>query len=144
MREFVTAVDEANEPDEVDEGNYLTLDGQKLRYYRPTEGQYMVFAAETNRHANNQQTIAAVVNFFVELFDEEGQQHLIARLLDRNDRFGIETINEILDAMAEEWAGRPTQPSTGSSLSRSNGGRKSSPRTTKKTSSASRSVVSAT
>ena len=140
MREFVTAVDEAFEAD--DEGYTLKLDGRELRYFKPAEGHYMVFMASTGRHSTQQDQVAAVTNFFVELFDEDSQQYLVERLLSRTDPFGIENINEIMDAMVEDWFGRPTQPSTGSTQSRKNGGRKSTPRTQKSTSSDSPSTVS--
>lgn len=135
MREFVTAVNEAYEPDDADKGEKLVLDGRELTYYKPVEGQYMVFMASTGRHASQNDTVAAVVNFFVELFDKDSQSYLVARLLDRDDPFGIEQINEMLDAMAEDWTGRPTKPSTASSRSQRNGGRKSTPSTRKLTSS---------
>lgn len=134
MREFVTAVQEAYEG-EVDEGQVLKLDGRELTYYKPAEGQYMVFMASTTRRSSQQEQIAAVVNFFVELFDKESQAHLVERLLDREDPFGIEQINDILDALAEEWSGRPTQPSTASTRSQRTGGRKSTRPTPKLTSS---------
>jgi hypothetical protein len=141
MREFVTAVNEAFE-EEPDEGQVLKLDGQELRYYKPAEGQYMVFMASTGRHSSTQEQIAAVTNFFVELFDKESQDYLVNRLLDRDDPFGIEKINEIMDAMAEDWTGRPTPPSSASTRSQRNGGRKSTPRTQKSTSSVSPSTGS--
>ncbi len=128
MREFVTAVQEAYEG-EADEGQTMKLDGRELTYYKPAEGQFMVFMASTSRHSSTQEQIAAVVNFFVELFDKDSQAHLVERLLDREDPFGIEQINNILDALAEDWSGRPTQPSTASTRSRKSGGRKSTPST---------------
>lgn len=141
MREFVTAVNEAYE-DDVEEGQTLVLDGRDLTYYKPAEGQYMVFMASTSRHSPQNEQIAAVVNFFVELFDKDSQVYLVERLLDRDDPFGIDQINEILDALAEEWSGRPTHPSTGSAPSQKTGGRKSTPPTRKLTSSASPSIGS--
>jgi hypothetical protein len=141
MREFVTAVNEAYE-EEPDEGQTLKLDGRELRYYKPAEGQYMVFMASTGRHSSTQEQIAAVTNFFVELFDKESQEYLVNRLLDRDDPFGIETINKIMDAMSEDWSGRPTQSPSDFLPSQKNGGRKSTPRTRKSTSSASPSTDS--
>jgi hypothetical protein len=142
MREFVTAVSEEFSEVEADKGEVITLDGEELRYYRPAEGQYMVFMASTGRHSTTQDQIAAVTNFFVDLFDKESQAYLVGRLLDRDDPFGIETINKIMDAMAEEWGGRPTKSSTGSTSSRRTGGRKSTAPTRTSTSSASPSTDS--
>jgi PhoPQ-activated pathogenicity-related protein len=126
MREFVTAVNEAYPAEqEVDEGNTFILDGKELRYYAPAEGQYMVFMASTSRHASNNEQVAGVVNFFIGLFDDESQTYLTERLMDRKDPFGIDMINQILDAMVEEWTGRPTKSPTASSRSPKTGGRKS-------------------
>jgi hypothetical protein len=143
MREFVTAVEDAFDP-EPDEGNTLVLDGEKLRYYRPTDGQLAIYFASTGRHSSDADRTAAVINFFIELFDKESQEHLVERLLDRTDPFGLPKIEEMLEALTEEWSGRPTRRSSGSTQSRTSGGRKSTARTRKSTSSGSPRTASST
>jgi hypothetical protein len=165
MREFVTAVRDAYE---VDEGEEFLVHGaecdkskaqspgeqeaaecteancQTVRHYRPTEGQIAVYVASTGRHASASDRTAAVINFFVELFDKPSQAYLIERLLDRDDPFGLPEVEEMIEALTEGWSGRPTQPSAASTPSRRNGGRKSTPRTHKSISSGSPRIVSST
>jgi hypothetical protein len=141
MREFVTAVEDAFDPDK-DQGSRILLDGRELTVYKPTDGQYMIYIAETGRHASGEQQIAAAVNFFMGMFDEEDQSYLAGRLLDRNDPFGMKKIEEIVSAVVEDWAGRPTQPSSGSATRQKSGGRKSTRRTPALTSSDSPSIAS--
>jgi hypothetical protein len=143
MREFVTAVEDAFEG-EPDEGNQLKVDGHVLRYYRPTDGQVAVYMASTGRHASDSDRTAAIINFFIELFDKDSQTYLIERLLDRDDPFGLAQVEEMIEALTEEWSGRPTQPSSGSTPSRRTGGQRSTPRTRKSTSSDSPRIVSST
>lgn len=143
MREFVTAVEDAFDP-EPDDGRTMKLDGETLRYYKPTDGQIAVYMASTGRHATDQDRTAAIINFFIELFDKRSQAHLVERLLDREDPFGLPKMEEMIEALTEEWSGRPTQPSSGSTRSRTSGGRKSTPRTRKSTSSGSPRIVSST
>jgi len=128
MREFVTAVEQAHE-DEDEGGSTLVLDGRELRYYQPTDGQFAIYMASTGRHASQTDRIAATVNFFIELFDKNDQVHLSDRLLDRDDPFGVPMMEEIMGEMVQEWTGRPTVPSSGSTPSRKSGGRKSTRRT---------------
>ena len=143
MREFVTAVEEAFEG-EPDEGNTLKLDGHVLHYYKPTDGQIAVYMASTGRHSSDSDRTAAIINFFIELFDKDSQAYLVERLLDRDDPFGLVQVEEMIEALTEEWSGRPTQRSSGSTPSRRTGGRKSTPRTPRSTSSDSPHIVSST
>lgn len=143
MREFVTAVEEAFEG-EPDTGNQMKVDGHVVRYYRPTDGQVAVYMASTGRHSSDSDRTAAIINFFIELFDKESQAYLVERLLDRDDPFGLAQIEEMIEALTEEWSGRPTQRSSGSTQSRTRGGPKSTPRTRKSTSSVSRLTDSST
>jgi hypothetical protein len=122
-REFITAAKEAAE---VDEGIALTLDGRELRAYKPTGGQYAMFMATTNgRWADSAEKMAATIDFVLALFAEDDARHLGQRLMDRTDDFEVEDLMAMVNALTEEWAGRPTRPSTGSTRSRPSGGRKS-------------------
>jgi hypothetical protein len=124
MREFVTSIEDAFET-EPDEGNALNLDGRELHYFKPTDGQVAVYLASTGRHSSTDDKVAAVVNFFLGMFEEGDAAYLSDRLLDRTDPFGTPKIAEIVNVMIEDWSGRPTKPPTGSSGSRRTGGRKS-------------------
>lgn len=141
MREFVTAVEDAFDPDK-DQGQKISLDGHELTVYKPTDGQYMIYIAESGRHSTSEQQIAAAVNFFMGLFGPNDQAYLAGRLLDRDDPFGMAKIEEIVSAVVEDWAGRPTQQSSGSASRQKSGGRKSTRRTPELTSSGSPSTSS--
>lgn len=140
MKEFLTAAKEAVEG--ADEVLEVPIDGVIYKAYQPTDGQYAFVMATTGKHASTQDQIAGQVNFFLSLFEQEDADALARRLLDREDPFGLEEVTEIFTAMMEEWTGRPTQSSSGSSGSQRTTGRKSTPRTQKSISSASPSIAS--
>lgn len=127
--EFETAAVRTAEEDEIDEGQLLTLNGEELRYYRPGDGQIALVMAMTERRQADQKKVAGLIDFFFSIFDEDSQKHLQARLWDRRDPFDINTkggINDILDSLFEEWAGRPTKRSIASTESRETTGHSSS------------------
>lgn len=136
MREFTTAVAEAAETDEDrDNGNPFLVDGVECHCYKPEDGQLAVLLASVSRSQNWQTQVAGIINFFVEVLDDQSHQHIVGRLMDRNDPFGLDEVKDIMEWMVEDWTGRPTQPPSVSTRSRPSGGRKSTPRTQKSTSS---------
>lgn len=115
MREFVTA---AKADTEVIEKIPFTLDGVEYHAYPPTEGQVaIVIAAESGSLADDNERIAAEVDFMFGLFDDETHAALKRRLLDRNDPFGFEDLMNIMEAVIEESTGNPTKPSSASTSS---------------------------
>lgn len=142
IKEFVTAVDEAFPDGEESKSKTLLLDGEELTYFDPSEGQMLMYMAQTGRHSTNSARVAAIINFFMELFDEASREHLTGRLMDRDDAFGVSMIEEMLESLTEEWTGRPTQSPAASTQSPRNGGRKSTPRTPRSTSSVSQTTAS--
>lgn len=154
MREFDTAVQEAYDETEglADDGSTFKInerakDGTLVRsvectYYRPTPEQVAMLMSSLGRHTSHQTQLAGAIDFFVAVLDEDSHAYIVDRLMNRNDPFGLEDVEPIIMEMVEEWTGRPTQPPSGSTQSRSNGGRKSTPRTTKSTSSGSVPVAS--
>lgn len=134
MREFVTAIEQTDV--DADKGMEFAVDGFECVAYRPQEGQLAVLMAATAKHTTIQEQIAGVINFFVNVLDEESHQYLVSRLLDRTDSFGLEEVQDIMEWMIEEWAGRPTSPPSVSTRSQRSGGQKSKRPTTKSTSSA--------
>lgn len=146
MREFDTAVKAVTEdPEEVQEGSTFKINERdengelirtvECRYFRPSDGQIAMVMASVGRHANLHAKLAGIIDFFVAVLDEESHFYLVDRLMDREDPFGLEEVEAIMAEMMEEWTGRPTQPPSASTQSRSSGGRKSAQRTTKSTSS---------
>lgn len=128
MREFITAAKDV-EDDVAESPNEFNLDGALCRFYKPVDGQIAVLIASTGRHSSEQEKIAAFINFFVGVLDDESHTYIVSKLLDRTDPFGLEEVQEINEHMMEVWSGRPTQPSSVSTRSRKSGGRKSSPTT---------------
>jgi hypothetical protein len=132
MKEFKTAVRAVETPEKE---LTFTVDGTELTAYMPRPEQLAVLMAATGRHASLHTQIAGVIDFFVEVMDEDSQAYLRDRLLDRNDPFGLDEVESIIEWMVEEWTGRPTPPPSVSTRSRNNGGRKSTRPTSKSTSS---------
>jgi hypothetical protein len=132
MKEFTTAVKESI--GETEESMTFSIDGVECTCFPPKDGQLAFLMASTTGHSSTQEQIAGIVNFFVAVLDDDSHSYIVGRLLDRHDEFGLVQVQSIMEWMVEEWTGRPTQPPSVSTRSRSNGGRKSTPRTTKSTS----------
>lgn len=96
-----------------------------LKAYRPGDGQMAILMQSLGRGSSTVDNIAGPLNFFDSVLDADGRAYITERLLDRNDPFGLEQIEEIMQALMEEWNGRPTQPSSGSTSSQPNGGQNS-------------------
>jgi len=133
MREFKTAVDD-KQTDPEEEGTEFAVDGVLCTAYRPKDGQLAMLMASTGRHTTSSEQIAGVINFFVNVLDDDSQQYIVGRLLDRTDKFGIDEVQEIMEWLIEEWSARPTKSPSDSRTSRQTGGRKSTGRTPQLTS----------
>ena len=123
VKEFITAAKEASEEDE--SILEFTVDGVECRAYPPKDGQLAVLMATTASHSSENEQIAGIINFFVAVLDDDTHTFLVSKLLDRKDPFGIEQVQDIMSWMVEEWTARPTKSPSGSTPSRSSGGRKS-------------------
>jgi hypothetical protein len=119
MKEFITAV--ANEV-EVKEGTRpidfkLTrkneegeiVEERELVAHYPKDGQVALLMARMGRHSSASERVAGVIDFFVEVLDQEGHEYVVSRLLDREDEFGLKDISDIMNYLMEEWGGRPTK-----------------------------------
>jgi hypothetical protein len=143
MREFVTAVQTMeNDQGTEEEPNEFSLDGVLCQFYQPQDGQVAVLMASTGKHSSEQEQVAAFINFFVGVLDDDTHTYIVSKLLNRKDPFGLAEVQEILEYMMEVWSGNPTQSFSASTPSPKPVGRRSTPRTTKSTSSASRSTGS--
>lgn len=131
MKEFTTAVRAAEEREHEDYAYPFVVDGRELVAYRPTDGQSAILMAAAGRFTSLTDKIAGAIDFFVSVMDEESRDYLVGRLLDRDDDFGMEEVEEILEWLTEEWTGRPTKSSSVSTPQRRNGGRNSTRTTTK-------------
>lgn len=134
MKEFTTALKEVT--GDAEDTLQFTVDGRELTAYFPGDGQLAMLAASLGRHSSQHTAIAGIIDFFVEVMDDESHAYLVERLLDRKDPFGLDEVQSIMEWMMEEWTARPTQSPSGSTQSRSSGGLRSTRRTTRSTSSA--------
>lgn len=130
VREFITAV-EKSEEESTEEPLIFRVekDGPELRAYRPTQGQYALLVMAMGRHASNMDQFAALIDFFVQVLDEESERYVVDRMMSRTDIIPIEKITDILQWFIEEWGGRPFQSSPVSTTSPPKGGKKSTRRT---------------
>jgi hypothetical protein len=145
MREFETAV-AATRAEDTDEP---TIDFAVLEFdedeevkrvvchaYFPGEGEVLMLIADAmGRRSSGPEKIAAIIDFLVNVLDEESTEYITGRLLDRHDPFGIGEIEPIVFALIEEMGGRPTKQPSDFAQSRKAVGPKSTPRTRKSTSS---------
>lgn len=134
MKQFTTAVAEAEETD-LDEGKIeFEVDGFACTAYRPTEGQFAILMASTGRHSSMDDMVAGIINFVDGMLDDTSSAHLMKRLMDRKDKFELENVQEIMEWLIEEWTARPTQEPSGSTPSPASTGKTSKSRTSDKTS----------
>lgn len=142
MKEFTTAAKAPDEDDVIEvpirrnpenDPPYVP-DLYNLKAYRPSDGQLAMLMASMGRGANPVDSVAGPMNFFDTLLDDEGRHYVTERLFDRKDPFGPDVMEAIMEALIEEWGGRPTQPSSGSIPSQPTDGQNSTPTTTQSTS----------
>jgi len=135
IKEFTTALKEVT--GDAEDVMTFTVDGTELTCYYPNDGQLAILAASLGRHSSQHTQIAGIIDFFVEVMDEQSHSYLVERLLDRKDPFGLTEVQDIMAWMMEEWTGRPTQRPSVSTQSQKTAGPRSTRRTTRPTSSVS-------
>jgi hypothetical protein len=124
MREFVTAVTAA---DEASEWLEFKVDGVECKATRPTPAQVAYLTAALHKRAAIETQIAGAINFCMAIMDNDTSAYLSDKLLDSADPFDLENLQEIIQWLMEEWAGRPTQPSSDSSPTEDGSGSTSTP-----------------
>lgn len=134
MKEFITAAAEESETDP-DGPLEFSIDGVVLRAYRPTPGQMAMTMVSLGKHSDQRTRIAGLIDFFVQVLDEESATYVADRLLSRTNSLPLEQVDEILTWLIEEWSAHPTQSPSGSTRSQSSGGQRSKPTTRRSTSS---------
>jgi hypothetical protein len=109
MRKFSTknaAVDEAfvgAEPIE------FQVDDDMFVAAPPTATQFAFFVASQAESRPITEKMASIIDFFDALILEDEQRAVFrSRLLDRKDKLSLEVVQEILEALMEEWMDRPT------------------------------------
>lgn len=118
MREFKTAARTV----EREEFTFM-VDDVECKTVRPSEGQIaMIVASEASSVRNESEKIADMIDFSMALFDLDTRRYLTRRLMDPEDNFEFDTFMEITRSVVEDWANRPTKPSSDSTPSSENGG----------------------
>jgi len=133
MRQFSTAGKQTSEETfEGAEPLTFVLDDFEYTALPPTPAQFAVFMSTQAESRDVSDRVAGVIDFFDGLLTEEARRTFRKRLLDRDDPFDFDMVQEIMEWLVEEWSARPTQPSSGSVASRTNTGRRSTakPRST--------------
>jgi hypothetical protein len=153
VKQFITAAERATDTEENTlefEVGILGEDGkiaeiQKCKAFKPEPGQIAMLMATTQaRHLSQGEQVAGMINFFVEVLDEESHTLIVSRLLNRKDPFGIQDVQDIIWWMMGEWSGHPTEGPSGSTPSQTPAGPTSTPPTPTSTSSVFQSTDSST
>jgi len=133
MKEFTTAAESVEITG--DEMIEFKIDGESCHAFQPSNGQLAVLLASIASTQQWTHQVAGVINFFDAVLDDESSAYITRRLLERTDQFGLDEVQDIIQWLVEEWSSRPTQPPSGSTPSPPKGGRKSTARTPRSTSS---------
>jgi hypothetical protein len=129
VKEFTTAARRAA-PSAMEgaEPIQFTVDGQEFTAYPPTPGQLALLISAQAKNREPEESIASIIDFLDGILDENAQAMFRKRILDRDDPFDFDTVEQIMEGLIEEWSARPTSSPSASSSSPANGGRKSTAR----------------
>lgn len=129
MNAFEAAVEAANTDEEkpiaLDIDDISKAENRQVYAYRPADGQLALLMASMGRGMQANDAIAATVNFFCGLFEDDDRYYIEERLLSRKRNISIERIQEMLEELVEKWSARPTQSPSGSPASPATGGQNS-------------------
>lgn len=136
MREFTTAVKkEASKQSGKRESIEFKQDGETLKAFRPDDNQFALLFAAVGLGSNGTDGVAGTINFLLSVLDSQSKAYVSRRLLDPEDDFGMEEVQQIMFGLIEEWSGRPFESSSDSAGSQQPGGQKSMQSTSESTSS---------
>lgn len=103
MKEFITAVEDAENEDE----SYVEfkLDDRVMRAYKPNEGQLTFMMAAMGRGQTTQQRYGAIINIMMASLRDEDADYFENRLLsrERKERLTIKQIEPVFEYLTEEW-----------------------------------------
>lgn len=130
MREFKTAA-RKSAPTFIEDAQPIefAIDGETFTAYPPSPGQMAMLIAAQADSRDVSESMAAIIDFLDGILDEDAQAMYRKRLMDRNDPFDFDTVNDIVEGLVEEWSARPTKsPSVSSSSRRTAGSRSTAKR----------------
>lgn len=117
MKEFNSAAEAVVNETEAPDGLKFKIDGVECTAHHPQPGQLAILMASTGRRASEADMIAGIINFFASTLDKSSYRYVEDRLLDYEDPFGLEQVQDILEWLVEEWTGRPIKLPSGSTPS---------------------------
>ena len=102
----------------------LKLDGVTLYAAKPTGGAWTLVLSTVSRAATQADKAHALLNFVFSAFDEASQMWIQNRLYDPSDKFDVDTLADIVNALIERWAPEQTRQQRRDALikARRNGG----------------------
>lgn len=131
MRDFIAAVKDHDDVDDVEEGTSFNHWGTPVTFYQPSEGQMLMMLAMGGRTMNKKQ-IGNFIHLFIELGDDKTQRYFQDLLMDRKSGFTVTEdggLFDIWEDLVEEWSGKDSEKESDSPESASETGPVSMART---------------
>lgn len=86
------------------------VDGRVLRAFNPTDGQLTFMLASLGRGQTQDQRFASIINIMLETLRDEDRDYMESRLLSRENRLPVKTVEEIFEHLTEQWFGGKVTP----------------------------------
>lgn len=128
MKEFGKALDLHARDDEAPEYHDpidIKVLGREISVGYPDSGQLTYLGMLLASEGDWLERAGGLMNFVVNLMNDDDRKFIRGALLDRRVPFGAEEIEEIIEYLMEEWSARPTEPPADSRSSRRAGGQSS-------------------
>lgn len=118
MKDFTTAAKRKAREEKGQPRDTFTfrVDDDEITSVRPSEGMMvMLMTAQGSEVRDDTERIAGLIDSAMSLFDRDSRRILSKRLLDPEDEeFTLDFLMEVVQEVVEEWADRPTKPSSDS------------------------------
>lgn len=120
---FTTSDDDDEDQPEV-EVEEIKLDGVTLYAAKPSGGAWTLILSTVSRSANQADKAYALLSFVMAAFDEPSQMWIQNRLYDSSDKFDVDKLADIVNALIMKWAPEQTRQQRRDALikARRNGG----------------------
>lgn len=87
------------------------LDGEKIFYRKPTEGEGLMLSAAVGAHVPKAEKMGKAVDLFARVLHPDQKDRIVRMIFDNElgpkELFGTAEEPGILEDMLEEWGGRP-------------------------------------
>lgn len=108
-----SSVDTFNDAEPIE----FDIDDDTYTAYPPKASQFALFMATQAKNRDPADRMAGLVDFLDGLMEDEDQERLRGRLLDRKDPLEFGIVEDIVEMLMEEWTERPTSAASESSES---------------------------